>query len=61
MADESKPATMGDVARALGFNSEAAKLDPRMSLGTFRTEWAGLDDASKDQLKRGVGNGTMAY
>lgn len=31
------------------------------NLTQFRNEWAALDDASKDQLKTGLGDGTLNY
>lgn len=54
-------ATMGEVARALGFTADAAKLDQRMSLGTFRKEWNELTENDKTQLKAGVHDGSMSY
>lgn len=32
-----------------------------MKPGEFRKEWAELADQDKDQIKEGVGNGTMDY
>ena len=31
------------------------------SLTEFSAEWKTLDDASKDQIKKGIGDGTLTY
>lgn len=30
-------------------------------IATFRKEWALLEDAEKDQLRKGIGDGSYAY
>lgn len=34
---------------------------PGQTLKAFTEEWKALDEASKEQLKNGLGNGTMTY
>jgi hypothetical protein len=34
---------------------------PEYKLAKFRAEWSELDDASKEQIKAGVENGTLTY
>lgn len=46
-----KVATMVEVMKFLGYDN----------IATFRKEWAELSDKDKDQLKRGIGNGSLTY
>ena len=44
-------ATMIDVMKFFGYDNAAA----------FRKDWAALSDASKTQLKQGIGDGSLTY
>ncbi len=61
ISGDPKPASMSDVAKALGFGAGAEKAAAGMSLQTFRNEWQALTDQDKTDLKTGVGNGTLTY
>lgn len=49
-------ATMSDV---FNYFSDGKTNDYKMS--QFRTDWAGLTDQDKADLKRGIGDGTLTY
>ena len=48
--NDQQVASIGDVCRFFG-----------MKLADFRKEWAELSDEAKEQIRKGIGNGTYTY